>query len=748
MLARTMLFQSPVASGLLLGCRTGRWPVAPGQRPGPQSKSGGRLVLLRSPLALAALASASLLPAQTPETVAVTKKFSYEQTAAATLSVFKPSLEVSVRFPGDISSATSVTLTTPGTTMSLARSSSSSPGTTTFAGTQTFADHAALNAAASAGTYTLAVSGGGSNFSTSFPSYYDNNWAVPRFTNYDSLQSWAGGQLQILWQPIPDTATGDDVNFTLSRANGSIFYATPSGSLSSSATSFSFTFPSSPGDLYHGTLSSTRLYTSVTAANSMRVSFYKKFEVRTSVQRPTPSPVILQQPASKTVDEGRSTIIAVSDSSINATYVWKKDGVVITSATTGFRLLQSQLLIENARRSDAGAYTVTITNAGGSVTSSPATLTVIPNLRPAAFSSWPLTPRTVRIGENYSTSAQVLSNTPVTFQWYRNGTLIKTTVSNLGVNGYYHSDTLSLAPVKESDLGVYAVTISNSAGGDISPDFVLAVERTCRITNLSILTALASPGETFTIGYVVGGHLTRNGTSLVIRAAGPSLRIFGLTNPVDDPKIELFVGTNRKGENDNWGGTTRLANAFSSVGAFPFSSPLSTDAAYLDYTAGSNSVRISSADGGIGSVLAEIYDATANVNSTATTPRLVNVSVLKPVGNGLTAGFVLGGSGTTTVLVRAIGPTLGAAPFNVPGVVSDPQLTLFGANSTRLGGNDNWGGTPELASAFSQVGAFALPADSRDAALLVTLAPGSYTAQVSGVAGTTGIALVEVYEVP
>lgn len=74
-------------------------------------------------------------------------------------------------------------------------------------------------------------------------------------------------------------------------------------------------------------------------------------------------------------------------------------------------------------------------------------------------------------------------------------------------------------------------------------------------------------------------------------------------------------------------------------------------------------------------------------------------------------------------------------------------MTLF-AGQTERGGNDNWGGGSSLAAAFNQVGAFPLAADSRDAALLVTLEPGNYTVQVAGVGGTTGVALIEVYEMP
>ena len=90
----------------------------------------------------------------------------------------------------------------------------------------------------------------------------------------------------------------------------------------------------------------------------------------------------------------------------------------------------------------------------------------------------------------------------------------------------------------------------------------------------------------------------------------------------------------------------------------------------------------------------------------------------------------------------------GLAQFGITGALVDPRLQLF-TGTTVLRENDNWGGETQLTAVGNSVGAFALsdPA-SRDAVLLVTLSPGSYTAQVSGVNNGTGIALVEVYDVP
>jgi hypothetical protein len=155
---------------------------------------------------------------------------------------------------------------------------------------------------------------------------------------------------------------------------------------------------------------------------------------------------------------------------------------------------------------------------------------------------------------------------------------------------------------------------------------------------------------------------------------------------------------------------------------------------------------VTSPDGASGVVLLEVYDA-----SSATTPSLVNASARAYVGTGenvLIPGFVIGGSGTLRVLIRAVGPTL--ANFNVAGVLADPTITLY-RDKTVLATNDNWSsGTnaSAIASTATAVGAFTLSAGSKDAAVLATLPPGSYTAVVSGVGATTGTALVELYVVP
>ena len=116
---------------------------------------------------------------------------------------------------------------------------------------------------------------------------------------------------------------------------------------------------------------------------------------------------------------------------------------------------------------------------------------------------------------------------------------------------------------------------------------------------------------------------------------------------------------------------------------------------------------------GSGTVIAELYDATPAGTFSATTPRLVNVSVLKQIATGetLTAGFVIGGTTAKTVLIRAIGPALGFPPFNIGGAMPDPELTLVNTSASppvTVAANNDWGGASTLNATIGRVGAFAV----------------------------------------
>ena len=137
--------------------------------------------------------------------------------------------------------------------------------------------------------------------------------------------------------------------------------------------------------------------------------------------------------------------------------------------------------------------------------------------------------------------------------------------------------------------------------------------------------------------------------------------------------------------------------------------------------------------------------------------RLTNLSVLSLDGPGsqlLTIGFVSGGLNTTgsqNLLIRASGPTIGASPFNVPNVLTDPTLTVFNSSTVAVSTNDNWGTPASNANAViaanAATGAFALTATtSLDAAVVTSLKAGSYTVQVAGKNGVSGNVIAEVYD--
>jgi len=435
-------------------------------------------------------------------------------------------------------------------------------------------------------------------------------------------------------------------------------------------------------------------------------------------------------PISQTINAGTTaTWIIAATGTAPLSFQWSKNGVSIPGATSG------TLTLTNVQPTDAGNYTAVVGNVAGNTTSNAATLTV--NV-PAAISAQPIS-QSLNAGTAATFTVAATGTAPLTYQWRKDGTPI------LGAT----NATFTLTAAQPSDAAAYAVVITNPAGSSTSNAAILSVTipNPGRLINLSVLTDIATAGDDFTLGYVVGGNSTSGAKPLVIRAAGPSLGAFGVPGTLDDPKLELFARSTKTSENDNWGGSPQLTAALAAVGAFAYTGPASKDAATTaSITTRDNSVRVSAASSGTGKVIAEIYDATPTASFTTATPRLINVSVRKHLGSGLTMGFVVGGATPAKVLVRGIGPTLGA--FGVPGTVVDPQLTLFNSSSVKIGENNDWAGTAELTAAFANVGAFALPATSKDAALLVTLAPGNYTAQVAGVNGTTGVALVEVYEVP
>jgi hypothetical protein len=150
--------------------------------------------------------------------------------------------------------------------------------------------------------------------------------------------------------------------------------------------------------------------------------------------------------------------------------------------------------------------------------------------------------------------------------------------------------------------------------------------------------------------------------------------------------------------------------------------------------------------------LAEVYELPV----AGAAEKLINISTRGQVNTGgaiMIAGFVVTGNAPKQVLVRGVGPGLAPLlpPAEQPLVLADPRIELFDAGGSSITSNDDWGAGGDAAlinAAAASVGAFALPVGSKDAVLLLHLAPGRYTVHLTGVGGGTGIAIAEVYEVP
>jgi hypothetical protein len=330
-----------------------------------------------------------------------------------------------------------------------------------------------------------------------------------------------------------------------------------------------------------------------------------------------------------------------------------------------------------------------------------------------------------------------------TYQWMLNGS---TPVAGATSPTLLMSDAASAA-------GTYTCVATNALGTTTSSPATVSITTTNdigRLVNISTRSQVGTGSNILIAGFTVGGAGTSGSGALLIRGSGPALEQFGVAGTLPDPQLQLYSGNSVLGTDDGWAGNTAISGAAAAVGAFPWSTPAGKDSALLaTLTGGGYTAQVSGDSGDTGVALAEIYDATPRGTYTPALPRITNLSARVQVGTGgdiLIAGFTIGGSTSRTVLIRASGPAL--VQFGVPDTLPDPQLQVY-SGATVVAGNTVWGGDTQITETAGSVGAFAWNVlSSQDSAILVTLPPGQYTAQVSGSSGDTGVALVEIYEVP
>jgi sugar lactone lactonase YvrE len=349
---------------------------------------------------------------------------------------------------------------------------------------------------------------------------------------------------------------------------------------------------------------------------------------------------------------------------------------------------------------------------------------------------------TLVAGQSFALIFGSAGNNP-TYQWLRNGI----TIPGATAASY------SVATVTSADSGSYQVVVTNQFGSATSfPAIVVVTPSTfsaspstldsSRLIDISTRSYVGLGSAVSIAGFVVEGNKPK---TLLIRAAGPSLAQFGVSGVLDDPVLELHSSTSIVGTNDNWSDdpteATFIANAAKIAGAWSWQDGSQDSAMVVTLNPGSYTAIVSGRYGfETGVALVEVYDVDYGPGAA----RLTNLSTRSQVQGGQQvqiAGFVIAGPSPKKVLIRASGPAL--AKYGVSGLLADPYLEVHAASGL-LASNDNW--DVALRPSFQAMGVDNWSVGSADAALEMTLDPGTYTAVVSGKGGATGVNLVEILE--
>lgn len=278
---------------------------------------------------------------------------------------------------------------------------------------------------------------------------------------------------------------------------------------------------------------------------------------------------------------------------------------------------------------------------------------------------------------------------------------------------------------------------------------------TKRFDSLSIRAEVNQDDGILIAGFAVRGTGTKR---VLIRGVGPTLAGFGINDPLGDPQITLIrheASDVVVDENDDWGLAPNALDIDATCEALhAFNLPVeSKDSAILiDLPAGRYSALVSGVNAQSGTTLVEVYDVDS-LSGEVLASQLANISTRAVAGiddEVVIVGFAVTGNVPKRVLVRAVGTELTA--FGVSSALGDPVLHLVrkdGSSASLIAVNDDWGSDAAIVSETgASVDAFPLDAGSNSSAIVIWLAPGAYTAVASSGDASTGVALVEVYELP
>jgi hypothetical protein len=253
------------------------------------------------------------------------------------------------------------------------------------------------------------------------------------------------------------------------------------------------------------------------------------------------------------------------------------------------------------------------------------------------------------------------------------------------------------------------------------------------LVNLSTRGIVQTGDDVLIGGFIVPGLAPKK---VLLRAIGPSLANFGVSGTLGDPTLSLFNGSGAQiGFNDDWmTSPDKQAIIDTAPPANDKESAIIATLAPGNYTA-----KVAGAGSATGVALVELYDLNSFSSST-----LANIATRGRINEGenvLIAGYIVGGYKPQRVVVRAIGPSL--TQVGVAGALGDPVLDLHNAQGTIIISNNDWQDSQKQELIDTTIP----PSDPKESALVVDLTPGNYTAVVSGVGGSTGVGLAEVYNI-
>ncbi|MBL9199575.1 MAG: hypothetical protein JNL39_03670 [Opitutaceae bacterium] len=287
------------------------------------------------------------------------------------------------------------------------------------------------------------------------------------------------------------------------------------------------------------------------------------------------------------------------------------------------------------------------------------------------------------------------------------------------------------------------------------------------LVNVATRAVVGTGEEVLIAGFVVTGPVPK---PMLVRAAGPALRAFGVADALADPVLRIFSGAAMVAENDDWSGADTAAAA-ARAGAFPLATGSADAALLLTLPPGAYTAIIEPARGPAGPVLVEAYEAGPNAT------RIVNLATRGYAARGgreMIGGFVVQGEpgATKRILIRVLGPSLGRAPFGLTGVLDDPEMDVRNAAGELVLRGDDWstgatGGASAINDFFPTVTTYGerqiaatgfAPPNRREPCVLADLPPGAYTVVVRPFElrvadpaldqpARPGVGLVEIYEI-